>query len=125
MRTLKRSECDRLREELDSVNAQLAWHKRQLKAVKADAESEERWANQYFEQAQAAEAENARLRDLVRRMIPAVEIGHAVAKRTGEQVKGLCALRGVDTSKIDEVLQDWDNLLVAARKAFLGEEAQG
>lgn len=58
----------RLIGEPDSVKAQLDWHKRQLKAVKADAESQERWANQYFEQAQAAEAENARLRDLVARL---------------------------------------------------------
>lgn len=62
----------RLIGELDSVKAQLDWHKWQLKAVKADAESEERWANQYFEQAQNAEAEANRLRDLVRRMIPHV-----------------------------------------------------
>ena len=58
----------RLIGELDSVKAQLDWHKWQLKAVKADAESEERWANQYFEQAQKAEAERDRLRDLVARL---------------------------------------------------------
>ena len=58
----------RLIGELDSVKAQLDWHKRQLKAVKSDAESEERWANQYFEQAQKAEAERDRLRDLVARL---------------------------------------------------------
>ena len=54
--------------ELDSVKAQLDWHKRQLKAVKSDAESQERWANQYFEQAQKAEAERDRIHDLVRRL---------------------------------------------------------
>ena len=59
----------RLIGELDSVKAQLDWHKRQLKAVKSDAESQERWANQYFEQAQKAEAERERLRNIMRGLV--------------------------------------------------------
>ena len=112
----------RLIGELDSVKAQLDWHKRQLKAVKSDAESEERWANQYFEQAQKAEAERERLRDLVRRMIPAVEEAFAVARELGESVKGICALKGVDSGEVDVVLNQWTSLLNEAREAIGKEE---
>ena len=52
------NERDRLREE--------------LAAAKDHAESEERWANDYFEQAQKAEAERDRLRDLIRRLADVV-----------------------------------------------------
>lgn len=75
------NERDRLREELDSVNAQLNWHKRQLEAVRADAESEERWANQYFEQAQRAEAERDRILDLVRRLADNLRRYHILGDR--------------------------------------------
>jgi hypothetical protein len=40
----------------------------ELDAAKVHADSEERWANEYFEATAAAEAEVKRLRDLVRRL---------------------------------------------------------
>ena len=44
----------------------------ELDAAKVHADSEKRWANEYFDAKAAAEAEGERLRDLVRRMIPHV-----------------------------------------------------
>lgn len=67
------------------------------------------------------EEERDRLRDLVRRMIPGVEEDLAIAKAAGESVKGLCALRGVDSSEVDEVIEQWSSLLREAREA-LGEQ---
>lgn len=116
------NERDSLREELDSVNAQLNWHKRQLKAVKADAESEERWANQYFEQAQAAEAENARLRDLVRRLIPAVKTAYIYEKKIGAEAIAACLEQGVPAGGIVEVVDEWRDLLREAQEAAAKED---
>ena len=62
-------------------------------------------------------AENSRLRDLVRRMIPGVEEAFAAAKEIGESVKGICALKGVDSSEMDEVLEYWTALLREAHEA--------
>ena len=95
----------------------------ELDAAKVHADSEERWANEYFEAKAAAEAEVKRLRDLVRRMIPAVEEAFAVARELGESVKGICALKGVDSSEVDVVLNQWASLLNEAREA-LEEEAR-
>jgi hypothetical protein len=94
----------------------------ELDAAKAHADSEERWANEYFEAKAAAEAEGKRLRDLVRRMIPAVEEAFAVAKEMGESVKGICALKGVNSSEVDVVLNQWTSLLDEARAALGKEE---
>lgn len=68
--------------------------------------------------------ERDRLRDIVRRMIPGVEEAFAVAKEMGESVKGLCALRGVDSSEVDEVIEQWSSLLREAREA-IGEREDG
>jgi hypothetical protein len=67
-------------------------------------------------------AENSRLRDLVRRMIPGVEEAFAVAREMGESVKGICALKGVDSSEVDAVLKQWTDLLNEAYEA-VGKEA--
>ncbi len=69
----------------------------------------------------AALAEAERLRDLVRRLIPAVEEAFAAAREFGESVKGICALKGVDSSEVDVVLNQWTALLDEAREA-LGED---
>ena len=61
--------------------------------------------------------ERDRLRDLVRRMIPSVEAVFEDAKRTGAAVNGLCALRGVDSGGVDEILKGWSSLLREAREA--------
>ncbi len=50
-----------------------AAHGREVADLKADAESEERWANQYFEEAD-------RLADIVRRAVDFMERKHAVSE---------------------------------------------
>jgi hypothetical protein len=63
-----------------------------------------------------------KLRDLIRRMIPGVEEAFAVAREMGESVKGICALKGVDSSEVDAVLKQWTDLLNEAYEA-VGKEA--
>jgi len=75
-------------------------------------------ANRYGMQ---ADEENGKLRDLVRRMLPGVEENFASAKELGEAIKGLSALKGVDSSEVDEVLEYWTALLHEARAAVNGE----
>ena len=45
----------------------------ELDAAKVHADSEERWANEYFAQAQKAEAERDRLRDIMRGLVAILE----------------------------------------------------
>ena len=66
--------------------------------------------------------ERDRLRDLVRRLIPAVEESFAIAKHEAESIKGICALKNVDCSEVDAVLSQWGNLLREARAA-IGEDS--
>ncbi len=66
--------------------------------------------------------ERDRLRDLVRRMMPAVIESFATAKAIGGSVRGICAMKGVDASEVDSVLRGWEDLIAEARKA-IGEGA--
>ena len=70
----------------------------------------------------ASEAERDRLCKLVKRLIPAVEESFAIAKHEAESIKWICALNNVDSSEVDAVLSQWENLLQEARAA-IGEEA--
>lgn len=65
-----------------------------------------------------ADAENGKLRDLVRRMMPGVEEAYAIAQRMGKSIAGICALKGVDASEVDNVLAQWAGLLAEAREAI-------
>ena len=47
--------------------------------------------------------ERDHLRDLVKRMIPFVEKCHSDALDLSKTIKGICALKGVDTSEIDRI----------------------
>jgi len=67
----------------------------------------------------AAEAE--KLTDLVRRMLPGVEENYAMAKSVAADVKGICDLKGVDSSTVDAVLDMWRNIIAEAKEVI--EEA--
>ena len=69
----------------------------------------------------AAEAE--KLKDLVRRMLPGVEENYAMAKSAAADVKGICDLKGVDSSTVDAVLDMWRNIIAEAKEA-IGEGEQ-
>lgn len=66
--------------------------------------------------------ERDRLRDLVKRMIPFVEKCHSDALDLSKTIKGICALKGVDTSEIDRINSEHDALIAEARAA-IGEAA--
>lgn len=70
----------------------------------------------------AAVNERDRLRDLVKRMIPFVEKCHSDALGLSKTIKGVCALKGVDTSEIDRINSEHDALIAEARAA-IGEDA--
>lgn len=74
-------------------------------------------------QRDAAIAERDRLRDLVKRMIPFVEKCHSDALELSKTIKGVCALKGVDTSEIDRINSKHDALISEARAA-LGEDKE-
>ena len=65
-----------------------------------------------------ADAENGKLRDLVRRMLPLAEIAQEYANAEGETIKGICALKGVDSSMVDAIRAAHANLLREAREAI-------
>ena len=67
--------------------------------------------------------ERDRLRDLVKRMIPFVEKCHSDALDVSKTIKGICALKGVDTSEIDRINSEHDALIAEARSA-IGEDKQ-
>lgn len=69
----------------------------------------------------AAVNERERLRDLVKRMIPFVEKCHSDALDLSKTIKGICALKGVDTSEIDRINSEHDALIAEARTA-IGED---
>ena len=85
--------------------------------IHADADFAANAANSYQRHMETI----AYLRGLVKRLVPAIEVGYSAAKRDGESVKGICAMKGVDSSKVDEVLGDWEALLQEARKVAGGE----
>jgi hypothetical protein len=66
-------------------------------------------------------SERDRLRDLVKRMIPFVEKCHSDALDLSKTIKGICALKGVDTSEIDRINSEHDALIAEARAA-IGED---
>ena len=103
------NERDRLRDELDVERSQ---HQTDIEQAEYHAEHHRK----------ILEAERDRLRDIVRRLIPAVEESFAIAKHEAESIKGICALKNVDSSEVDAVLSQWANLLQEARAA-IGEEA--
>ena len=69
-------------------------------------------------EAEKLKAERDHMRDLVRRMIPAVEEAFAVAREIGESVRGFCAMKDVDASEVDAVLRQWEALIAEAREAI-------
>lgn len=67
--------------------------------------------------------ERDRLRDLVKRMIPFVEKCHSDALDISKTIKGICALKCVDTSEIDRINSEHDALIAEARAA-IGEDKE-
>lgn len=68
-------------------------------------------------------AERVRMCDLVRRMIPLVETAEKYADAESVAIKGICSLKGVDSSMVDTIRADIAALIREARAA-IGEETE-
>lgn len=66
--------------------------------------------------------ERDHLRDIVRRMIPLVEVAQKHAEAEGAAIKGLCSLKGVDSHVVDSVQADIAALVREARAAIGKDE---
>ena len=58
----------------------------------------------------------AKLKDIVKRLLPIIENGYDEAKAYGKAVKALCVLKDVDPGEVDKVLKGWEDLIHEAKE---------
>ena len=85
-------------------------------------EAEEREAKEWNAlRVKVADFENtkarlAKLKDIVKRLLPIIENGYDEAKAYGKAVKALCVLKDVDPGEVDKVLKGWEDLIHEAKE---------
>lgn len=110
--------------EAAAKNAKGAWREERLRLQLAAASAEKAFNNADARRTLLERyycevfAERDRLRDLVRRLLPLAEIAEKYADADAEAIKGICALKGVDSSVVDAIRAANADLFRKARAAI-------